>query len=158
MSMSGKRFRYPLDALLRKRRADWKTVKTEEMTASRVVERHNQEVGAVKNSIDDVERTLRDSYQEGVPIDLSRQQLLSNYLSQQRHVLEQRQKALHKAKEVYQQVVNSLEGIGRGIKSLEKHRVGKEADHKVEQYSHEQKQLDELWLLKQDPEKSPGKS
>lgn len=148
-----KRFRYPLDALLRKRRADWKTVKAEEATASQVVNRQNDEVRDAASSVSSVESTLRESFQSGMRIDPLQQELLSGYLSQQRSALKQKQQALTKAQEVHQQVATSLEGIGRGIKSLEKHREGRETGHRLEQHSLEQKQVDELWLLRQRKER-----
>jgi hypothetical protein len=80
---------------------------------------------------------------------VARQEMLSKYLSQQRSELEQRYQALQQAKQVHERVAKNLEGIGRGIKSLEKHRGGKEVDHRFEQGKLEQKQIDELWLLRQ---------
>lgn len=147
--MTEKRFHYSLEALLRKRRSDWKTVKVEEATAGKVVDKKNEEVTAAKDVVDGAEQLLRDSCQSGKPIDPQRHYLLSSYLSQQRKELTQKQQALAKAREVHEKVAENLSGIGRGIKSLEKHRTGKEEQHKFELSLLEQKLTDELWLLQQ---------
>jgi len=144
-----KPFRYPLDALLRKRRSDWKTVKVEETTAGQVVDGKNAETAEAKGSVAGTEDMLRESCRDGMRIDPLRHHLLSNYLSQQRTVLKQKHQALVKAREVHERVLVNLEGIGRGIKSLEKHREGKEEEHKFERKGLEQRQTDELWLLRQ---------
>ena len=154
--MSKNRFHYSLEALLRKRRSDWKTVKVEETTAGEVVDRKTAEVTNTKDVVEGAEQLLRDACRDGMQIDPHRHHLLTNYLVQQRTVLKQKQQALVKAREVHDQVTENLVGIGRGIKSLEKHRTGKEEQHKFELNLQEQKVTDELWLLRQGPHKGRG--
>jgi flagellar export protein FliJ len=146
--MSSERFRYALDALLRRRRSDWKTAKMEETQASRVVERRDEEVGQARHGVAETEELLRETRRGGAAIDPARWHLLSGYLSLQRKSLEDRQRALTRAQEVHERIRSGLETISRGIKSLEKHRDHREADHKIEQGNREQKRVDELWLLR----------
>lgn len=145
--MSARRFRYPLEALLKKKRSDWKTVKVEEVTASRVVDNRRADVDQARDGIDEVEQLLRHARRDGTGIDVVQQHLLGNYLTYQRSVLVRRQQALQQAREVHGRIRSNLDGVARGIKSLEKHRVGREAEHRTAQRQLEQKNLDELWLL-----------
>ncbi len=146
--MSSERFRYALEALLRRRRSDWKTVKMEETTASKVVDDRNSEVDQARGIVEETEQSLRHARRDGVEIDPNRQHLLAGYLSLQREVLGQRQHALGQAREMHERIRTSLEGVTKGIKSLEKHREQREADHNVQQGAAEQKRVDELWLLR----------
>lgn len=149
-------FRYPLEPLIRKKRSDWQAVKIEEVTAGTLVDRRKTEVSKVRDDIDDAEQTLRQSWRNGMSIDPLQQQLMTTYLLQQRHLLKRHEGALEKARETHNRVLSSLETIGRGIKSLEKHRAGKEEVHQVEQSRREESAVDELWLLGQHENEQRG--
>ncbi|MFL6180642.1 MAG: hypothetical protein ACJ74E_12485 [Actinomycetes bacterium] len=142
-------FRYTFDALLRKRRSDWRTVKLEEITAARVVEHRDAEVTQTRDQVRETEYLLRQARRDGEPVDVFRERVLAAYLHHQRGMLVQRQQALEQARDVHERVRSNLEGIARGIKSLEKHRTQREADHRLLQQSIEQNRIDELWLLRQ---------
>lgn len=146
--MSSERFRYALEALLRRRRADWKTVKMEEAQAGSIVDRRNDEVDQAKGGVAETEQLLRQERRDGAAIDPRREHLLGGYLSLQRKGLEDSQRALKSARDMHERIRTNLEGISRGIKSLEKHREGREIEHKFEQGNREQKRVDELWLLR----------
>jgi len=146
--MAQKPFRYSLEALLRKRQFDWKAVKLEETTAERAVSHGAVRVEEARGTIEQAEELLREARRDGTPIDATRQELLLNYLGQQRLELQERQQRLQRSRDVHTQIQSNLDGIGRGIKSLEKHRAGRQAEHALTQYGIEQRGVDELWLLR----------
>lgn len=145
--MSPSRFRYALDGLLRKRRADWKTVKMEETTIAQVVEQRVADANDAHRTVRETEQLLRQGRGDGETIDPLRQHIFASYLTEQRGVLGQRQQALKQARDVHEQIRSNLERIARGIRSLEKHRAQREADHRLLQEGIEQNRADELWLL-----------
>lgn len=142
-------FRYAFDALLRKRRSDWRTVKLEEITAARVLEHRDAEVTQTRDQVRETESLLRQARRDGEPVDVLRERLLAAYLHHQRGMLVQRQHVFEQARDVHERVRSNLEGIARGIKSLEKHRMRREAEHRLLQQNIEQNRIDELWLLRQ---------
>ncbi|HXF88970.1 MAG TPA: hypothetical protein VNK48_11510 [Xanthobacteraceae bacterium] len=145
--MTTRRFRYALEALLRKRRSDWRTVKGEEMAAGRVVDDRRAEVDRAQGGVAGTEQLLRQARRGGSAIDPEQQHLLGNYLAHQRLVLAERCAALARAREVRERISANLADISRGIKSLEKHRARREADHRAAEGRREEHVLDELWLL-----------
>jgi hypothetical protein len=145
--MAAARFRYTLDALLRKRRSDWKTLKQEEVQAGRVVDSRQVEAQRARGTVAQAERLLRAGRRDGATIDPARQLRLSGYLAQQRAALADRERALAQAREVRERIRANLEGVARGIMSLEKQRAAREADYRREQGYVEQRRADELWLL-----------
>ena len=145
--MATTRFRYPLDALLRKRQSDWKSVKLEEVTAGRLVETRGTAVDQARGTLEGAEQLLRSARGAGTPIDPAQQLSLGNYLVHQRAALHEHRQALRQAQDLRERVRSNLDGISRGIKSLEKHRAARETNHRLEQDNLEQKRLDEIWLL-----------
>ena len=110
--MAESRFRYVLDALLRKRRSDWKTVKLEEATAAHVVERRDAEVHEVHGSVNTTEQLLRQGRRDGEAIDPLRQHILAAYLAQQRGMLTERRQALGAAGPPYVRRVHDTPVVG----------------------------------------------
>lgn len=123
-------------------------MKLEEVAAARVVDSRHAEAEQARGSMKETEQQLRHAQRDGMHIDLLQHHLLSGYLRHQRGVLHERELALNRAHALHERVRSNLDGIARGIKSLEKHRTGREAEHRLEQSSREQKGVDELWLFR----------
>jgi len=141
-----RRFRYPLDPFLRKKKLDWSSVKLEEARARSVVDMRKQKAASVQSEIEALEQSRRQSLGRGAVIDRDQQQNISNYLKHTQRGLEQIHQQLDQANTVHQQISRELSTIHQGIKALEKHKTHKQLEHSQEARRREYNQLDELWL------------
>lgn len=128
----------------------------EEMTAARVVEHRGAEMNKAHGNVRDTEHLLRQARCDGEPIDTLRQRIVATYLAELRGQLIERERALKQARDVHAQIRVDLDDIGRGVKSIEKHRAQREHDYRLERERCDQAGIEELWLLRRRRGMRPG--
>lgn len=145
------RFLYPLDPFLKKKKLDWAGAKLEETQAKAVLDLHKDKAAAIQGEIEEIEQSLRQSCEPGALIDRDRQRNMANYLKHTQSGLKAARQQVDDADKAHEQISREASAINQGIKALEKHRSGKQAEHAQEARRREYNQLDELWLSKANP-------
>jgi hypothetical protein len=158
MWTSGRRFKYQLQALLKKRRSELDTVIAEEAAAIQALDGLNKQRADIEHAIARAEEEMRAASRPGCAIDQEQFDLARKYLRQKREEFERKAKEVQKAEKVCEQLRRQKNAIRQGIKTLERHRETKRAEREVELRRSEQRGLDELWLLRRGSERARERS
>ena len=138
----------PLKSLLKVRRWDLDTAKTETVQARQNVEicaRESEQIGGV---VQQLENDLRGCCDAGAVIDPDRHVSLSVFLKEQRQALEKKLDELRLAEKTYEQSRNRLYRVKQGVMVLEKHLDKVDDEIRREELRRDQLQQDDLWLAK----------
>lgn len=141
------RFRYALEPFLRKKKLDCSGATLQEARAKTTLDRQTERAAKIKSEIEAIERSLREACAPGAAIDRDRQRNISDYLKHAQRGLTAARREVEDANAVHDRVSREANALRQGIKALEKHRSGKQAEHAVEIRRREYNQLDELWLM-----------
>lgn len=148
MKSGYKRFHYPIEPVLRVRRWDLDAAKAEQVRAGRVLSERSDEARQLGASIAALEAMLREAHQQGAAIDMDRQRGLTAYLASQRQDFQAKLEELRQTQQAYDATrLASLEAKQK-LMVLEKHKEGKQQEHMQDHVRQEQKQSDDLWLLR----------
>lgn len=145
---AGRRFRYSLDSLLRKREMELDQLRHEQSLARQCVDSCERDLEAVQTAIGHAEVRLRALGCEGAAIDPDTQTRLRTYLKMLVVDLVAKQGRLDNARRVYDEIGVKVRTAREGIKALEKHRDGQRADFDAEWRRRDQATADELWLAR----------
>ncbi len=142
------KFEYQLESLLRKRRLEQDVALAEEVAAREVVDARRQEAALLEQTVDLTEQELREQCAQGRDLDSGRQALLQTYLAHQREQLKRKRSDVNQAARAHEHTVQNLEFVRCGVKTLEKHKEGRHTQFSIEWQRTEQKNVDELWLMR----------
>jgi len=146
MSVAEQKRGSPLNSLLKVRRWDLDTAKTETLQARLNVESRAQESERVGGVIQQLENDLRGCCDRGTTIDPDRHASLSVFLKEQRQALLTKLNELRLAERNYEQSRARLYRVKQGVMVLEKHLDKMDDEIRREELRHDQLQQDDLWL------------
>ena len=158
MWTSGRRFKYQLEALLKKRRSELDAAIAEEAAAVQALEGMKKQRAQIEDSIARTEEEMRAASSPGRPIEQEKLDLARKYLRQKREELERKEQEVQKAEKLCEQLRQQKNTIRQSIKTLERHREAKRTEREFELRRAEQRGLDELWLLRRGSERARGRS
>lgn len=148
MDNPDKRFRYRMEPLLKARQWDLDVAKADEARARTVVRERAEASERVQRAIVEVEATIRQAYTAGASIDADRHQRLTILLKTRRSELQERLLELQQAEKLHEQTQRQVQRVKQGVLTLEKHKEGQKSERDQDLFRHEQKQMDDLWLLR----------
>lgn len=148
MKSGYKRFYYPIESVLRVRRWDLDAARAEQECAGRVLNERNDEAHQLGASIAALETMLREAHQQGAAIDMDWQRGLTAYLAGQRRDFQDKLEELRQAQHAYDATRLAVLEANQKLMVLEKHKEGKQQEHMQDYIRQEQKQSDDLWLMR----------
>lgn len=143
-----RKFRYSLDALLKKRRWELDSLRAEEQAARGVREQHQAECAVLTDTISAVEAELRSEQAPDRPIRPELYQVLGGFLRHKRESLTEAQERLASAEREHEDAVNRVVAMKQSLRALERHREAKENEFRTEQDREAIRASDELWILR----------
>lgn len=144
----GRRFRYQLESLLRKREAESDQLRHEQTEAQLRVDNGERDLKTVESAIGHTETRLRLLGREGAAIDPDAQTRLRAYLKMLCVDREKKREKLESLRREYDDIGVRLRTVREGVKALEKHRDGRRADFDADWRRRDQATADELWLMR----------
>lgn len=148
MDNPDKQFRYRMEPLLKVRQWDLDVAKADEVRAHAVVKERAEASERVQRAIVELEAAIRLAYTAGASIDADRHQRLTVLLKTRRTEYQERLAELQQAEKMHEQTRRQVQRVKQGVLTLEKHKEGQQAERDQDRFRHEQKQLDDLWLLR----------
>lgn len=146
MSKVDKKFRYSLDALVKKNACDISALRLEEKKALEALERKSGEVQEIISSINNLEQDLRKANQENSSIVPEKYTNTRDYLDRLHEILRQTILEVDKARAVTDGVLDQLKQTSSVKKGLENHKARTKKHYERERARAEFKESDGIWL------------
>jgi hypothetical protein len=143
---SSKRFRYPLDPVLRKTNWELDGLKIEETQAKKALQDKEKEADRVASRVTEAESELR-ALCWADSLNPDRLQAVRLFLRERQAELAKKRREVEQAKRVHDQVFDRLVRTKKTAKGLADHRTRKQRDHQLATERDQIKVLDDLWVM-----------
>lgn len=143
-----KQFRYRMEPLLKARQWDLDIAKADEIRARAVVKERAEASERIGRAIVEIEIAIRQASTAGANIDADHHQRLTILLKMRRAEHRERLAELQQAEKMHDQSRRHVQRVKQGVLTLEKHKEGQKSERDQDVFRHEQKQMDDLWLLR----------
>jgi chromosome segregation ATPase len=154
--MGGGKFRYSLNALLRKRRSEFDTVMAELAEASAQRERRRQELGRDRASLQGLEDLQRTLCRQGHVIDVDARMRVHLCIHAAVVQVNERIKELERADARFETLLGRVSAARQAVRALEDHRDSRRRLFDAACMRRDHAIADELYLANQQSRHAPG--
>lgn len=143
------RYHYPLQALLRKHEWDVESIGAELVTAKRALQEHEDNLGRLHQSLEEINQSLAEMRSPGAMLDLARERLLLDYRESRDEAFVAEHLQFTRAQELCEQIAEQLTRAQQAVKGFENHSERLQRDFIRDAATASARESDDAWLLGQ---------